>query len=257
LTKWYLDCTCDDGTALIFYVANLTWRKSSISYSSYLVSRPDQPLAKPDDVEHTGSSSLRNLDNPSISTGKIAWGSGKLGVEGIWTPGAQGIPPKLLYRKDRGLVFWTCLAPLCEAVVRLNGCKYEGLGYVERLDIALPSWEIPLDRLCWGRFLTRGTSMTWVVWEGNHSISHVYLGNRMIEGAIFVPGPGGSIVWDRGRLDLEGESGRVVRRGALGKTVFSKVPGASLLFPKKVLGMDETKWASRGEMVLGDERLGG
>jgi hypothetical protein len=36
LSKWYMDCVADDGTAFVGYHARLRWRRLTIHYASIL-----------------------------------------------------------------------------------------------------------------------------------------------------------------------------------------------------------------------------
>ena len=57
------------------------------------------------------------------------------------------------------------------------------------------------------------------------------------------------------RLSLS--DGRVLRRGALGKTALSVVPGMSRLFPTALLNIQECKWISRGKFIGGKGKESG
>ena len=44
---------------------------------------------------------------------------------------------------------------------------------------------------------------------------------------------------------------RVLRSGRIGETVLSAVPGLDRLVPGRILGLEETKWRSRGTLQIG------
>ncbi|HYF95417.1 MAG TPA: hypothetical protein VD969_24665 [Symbiobacteriaceae bacterium] len=45
LSKWYLDCVAEDGSALIGYRARLRWRSLALEYAAALVAPAGTPRA--------------------------------------------------------------------------------------------------------------------------------------------------------------------------------------------------------------------
>jgi hypothetical protein len=243
LAKWYLDCTTSRGEALIAYRARLTWGGLALDYTSVLESRRDAPA-------HVVTS-LRPGPAPQLQGALVTWEGGPLKVSGQWAA-LQPAAGATFLESEAGRVAWRCHQPLARATVRTPRGTWDGLGYVEHLEVGFAPWRLPIDELHWGRFLSPGASLVWVDWRGPHQRRLVLLDGAEVAGAAVdeagVRAPG---------LELSLHDPQVLRRGALGRTALALVPRLDALFPARLLATDETKWCSRGVLVRGGERLEG
>lgn len=243
LAKWYLDCTTDRGEALIAYCARLTWGRLSLQYASVLEHRLDQPPR----VE----TSLRPGPAPGLDGGLVTWESGALGLSGRWRALQPPVRATFLQAAE-GRVDWVCHQPLARASVTTPRGTWEGLGYVEHLEVGLVPWRLPIDELRWGRFTGEGASLVWVDWRGPHRRRLVLLDGVEVPDAEVdergVRAPG---------LELALAEPRLLRRGALGATALAAVPMLDSLFPTRILATDETKWTAPGVLTRGGARVEG
>ncbi len=170
-----------------------------------------------------------------------------MGVEARFASLARPLDATVL-EVPEGRVHWHCLQPRADASIAHAGSVLRGLGYVERLTVTLPPWSLPIDELAWGRFLGDRHTMVWIDWRGPHARKLVWLdGEEMGEGAGVRRR---SITSACGDVSLTIEDGRVLRRGALGKTALAVVPAIDRVLPVRILAVDETKWCARGVLAV-------
>ena len=160
----------------------------------------------------------------------------------------------MVYESSEGAIKWHCLHPRSRATVNLGyGKILQGLGYLERLDMTLAPWKLPIEELRWGRFLSHSDSLVWIDWKGSHSCRIV-----LQKGIL-----GRATTIDEGEIALNGNiglrlaGGDVLRKGALGETALAIIPGLKRLFPSKILNVRECKWRSRAELRRGDSSSSG
>ena len=235
LRKWYADCITDSGDTVIAYFAFARWSKISLYYSCVLRLLGDQPPC--------AQYSVRRSAEPVFDGATLHWKSPAFRFEGIW----KTIDPshsETVFSSERGTVEWNCFQPRADVGVCFGENQLRGLGYSEQLVMTIPPWEIPIQHLLWGRFLSDMDSLVWMDWRGPFS-KRVLLHN----GARLI---GGEVTHERIILEAGQEltfSGSVVlRQGALGSAALQKIPGAKRLLPRQILGVQETKWRSRAQL---------
>jgi hypothetical protein len=238
LSKWYLDCVTDEGSAFIGYAASLSWRGLSLNYSSLLLHRSSEGA--------TTKTALQGFSAPEVTGTLVRWSSPRLGVAGTWEADARAFRRRL-FESAEGGIEWECLQPRARAEVSVGGLRLEGLGYAERLKVTLPPWRLPFEELRWGRFLSDVDALVWVNWRGAHALDLVLHNGVCVRGA---PLADHELSAGRARLAL-GESA-LLREGSLGETALSGVPGARRFFPLRILRTRECKWLSRGVLTKPD-----
>ncbi len=211
LSKWYMDVVSDDGDPFLAYHAELRWHALRIHYASVL----------------DGAWSLGSTPAPEMHADRVSWNVPALQLSGDWTGGAAAVSEEVL----DGVV-WNCVRPCANACVETGGRKLAGLGYAERLTLTRAPWSLGIAELRWGRFLSATDWLVWIHLTGEHSKAITIHNGRHVEADALE--------------SLELTDSRVLRDGALGQTALSIVPGADGLFPASVLGIEETKWRSRG-----------
>jgi len=249
LSKWYLDCVADDGSAIIGYFARLRWRSLALQYAAALVA--------PAGLAPRQLHALRSVTAPVLGGGNCTWRCGALQLEGEWT--AVDTPVALdLLQTPEGVIRWRLHQPRAEARVRLDGAPglgavaIQGLGYVEELELTVPPWQLPFDLLLWGRFLSRSDALVWIRWERAAEPEatrrqFVLWNGSLVQGAavrpelISVPDSG---TW----TDLPLGDYRPLREGPLAANVFSAVPGLVSLLPRRFRDACESKRLTRGAL---------
>jgi hypothetical protein len=240
MRKWYADCVAADGTAVVAYWARLSWGTLRLRYAATLVRRAGATR---------DAATLRAGREPRPMSEGITWRCGRLGFEGHW----HGLDPSIgrtLLDSGEGHVAWSCLLPRARGrVVLADGAAVEGLGYVERLDLTVPPWRLPIRELRWGRFLADGAGVVWIEWRGPRPLALVVVNGSEVDGAEIGDD---AVAWRAGRLELE--PGSVLREGALGMTALARVPPVLWLALRAALEIHESKRLGRGRMVGDDGR---
>lgn len=240
LSKWYLDCVADDGDTCIGYAADLQWKALNLHYTSI--------LSYNNLVGSHTETSLRASPMPIVRLSNIHWSSPALGIEGNWKSLSSPIE-KELCRTPTGAIRWLCFQPHAKAIVRLGKDRYlEGNGYVERIEITIPPWQLPITELRWGRFIADNDALVWIDWRGSAPQSLLFHNDRqVVDWSI----KDNRILFDGERSLLTLANSIVLRNGPLVSTALSKIPGITKLFPTKILEAVECKWRSRGILEVG------
>jgi hypothetical protein len=233
LSKWYLDCVSDDGSAFIGYAASLRWKGLSLNYSSILQHRCDKEV----EINTT----LQEFSAPQVADSSIRWSSSHLKVVGTWKAIAQPIKRTLL-ESAIGNIEWNCVQPHARAEIRIGKeRRIEGLGYVEHLTMSIPPWHLPFDELRWGRFLSDNEALVWINWRGSNFLNLIFHNGIHIENALLTDHE-----LEAEEISLALSENRVLREGPLIKTALSMIPGINRLLPFQMLRTHECKWLSRG-----------
>ncbi|CAF0741986.1 unnamed protein product [Adineta ricciae] len=133
--------------------------------------------------------------------------------------------------------------PSASGKIELDGTTNQGLGYVERLTTTLKPWQMPINILRWGRFLSNNHSIVWIRWEGEEEKFLIFHNGLKYVGGII---DDDRIEFGTYRLMLEDKF--TLRNGPLVKTVFDKFSTIKQLFPAGFLNMKECKWQTRSEL---------
>jgi len=235
LEKWYLDAVADDGTTEIGYAARLAMGPLALTLASRLSCAPGEP---PRTRTHLVGASL-----PRLVGRTVTWRCPR-GPAGTWTARQLGGEHVLLDGRE-GALRWSCLFPAAAVELGRPGePPLAALGYVERLDLTLPPWRLPLRELRWGRFVAPTTSMVWIEWRGPQPLTLVLRDGQPASDARVgddgVSAVGAQLAWC---------PGEVLRDGELGTTVLRAVPVLRRALPAALLGTHETKWRRRGTLT--------
>jgi len=159
LVKWYLDTVEPDGSAAIAYWTSLKWL--GIDTDWHDLSRYD--LGRPP-VEF---SSRKDVPPPHLADGHITFQSAPLALETIHESAMPAVTVTLLDSTD-GRIVWECLAPAARARFDRDGVTTAGTGYVERMTMTTPPWQLPIDELRWGRWMNDDLThcLVWIDWRG-------------------------------------------------------------------------------------------
>ena len=160
LTKWYADCIGENGDTAIVYCGTVRWRTIVLPYASVLEAiAVNQP--------RTGYS-LRKCAMPVEEGTTIRWQSKSLKTKGAWERLDRPCDVRI-YESREGAIEWHSVHPQARATVDLgDGVLIQGLGYVERLEMTVAPWNLPLEGLRWGRFLSDSGSVVWIDWQGEY-----------------------------------------------------------------------------------------
>ncbi|MES2765596.1 MAG: hypothetical protein V4642_07005 [Bacteroidota bacterium] len=240
LSKWYMDAISADGDVLICYAAHLKWGLLSIPFSQ-IIFHAGSFIAK------TGL--FKNAVFPKSQDGFLKL---KIGEDELtWNQLAEA-KKFTLYDSPRGKIEWNVMMPSAAFTTNSGEFFKNGLGYIEKLEMTIPPWKLPISQLRWGRFVSEKTYCTWIEWKGDHPKILVICDGEVFENAeiseeeIYIP---------QKDLRLKLSKQKILREGNIGGTAFKKIPFFHVIFPSKVLKMYEWKARSFGEIFKNGEKI--
>ncbi|MEI6677354.1 MAG: hypothetical protein WCL21_02030 [Mariniphaga sp.] len=240
LDKWFLDFVGENGEAMIFYAATLTWHGWSSSYTSWL--------------HYDGSSGVhlksrfRSIQFPQIKDNLITWNDPKSGMSGTWESMAEMIQSRI-FDSEEGFLEWKCFQPASKVQLKINDSVLDGRGYAEQLILTIPPWKIPMNELRWGHFGSAENNMVWIELREKKIQRWFWLNGEKIENCtieddhIALPGKGLILNLDRGVL-LESEK----KIFSIATKIVRFIPGFKRVMPLNFLMADEIKWLSKGQL---------
>jgi hypothetical protein len=166
LSKWYLDCVTESGEAAVLYWAALRWGILRLRYGAALV--------KTRDADTVESYTLRPGTAPREIEGGVHWACRALNVDGSWVQRADGFE-RTLFEGKQGKIHWNCVTPRADATIRIGERTLCGMGYAECLTMTLKPWQLPFQKLRWGRFHSPADVLVWIEWCGSLERSWVFL----------------------------------------------------------------------------------
>jgi hypothetical protein len=237
LRKWYLDIADDLGHVYIGYWVSLRWGRLKLDGLQHLWRIPGEGIET--QTEITRKSAPEWQDNS-----RLIWKPEKL--EAIWESTGNPVEATLL-DVDGGKIVWRCTQPRARASVASSRLSFSGWGYTECIDVTIPPWKLPFNKLYWGRCHTSGHYVVWVKWEGREKQSLLWFdGTCSRDFTIEDDGLAASGIL----LRLSRSS--PLRQGKIGSTLFQPFPHIARLLPRSVLSVHERKWYSRGILETSD-----
>jgi len=233
LRKWYLDVVTEAGRVGIAY-----WVSVHAGPASYAVCG----LLRAGSAEASQSFSLRASHGPRLLNDRLVWRAPSLDLDISLLRVAPEFSRRLLDTPD-GAVDWTVWAPAAAVRFTVGDEVLTGEGYVERLDLSLPPWAIPVREFHWGRFVSDSRSLVWLKWEGEHPLALAWLdGVPVADPRIEVDGvalgsAGGLAIAER----------TVVTDATIGEQLTSLAPLQALV--DNVASSHQTRWLSRGTLT--------
>ena len=245
LVKWYLDAVEPDGAVWIAYWASVNWRGLNVAWHNATHYAPGQPPLE--------RSSVRRVPAPVMAAKRIAWRSDRIDIETTHAPMTTGVSVTLL-DDARGSIVWECLAPSALARFTRGGLSKEASGYAERMTMTVVPWELPIEELRWGRWMSDDarTSLVWIDWRGPLPRRWVVHNGIVADDASVrddgVELPAGSLALGEPRTLHDRSVGKLLRGVAGFARIAAHVP----------LSWHETKWCSRATWTGGaHERIPG
>ena len=240
LEKYYVDFVTSEGHYFIGYSAQTNLLGVEVNYRA-TVHHPSINGVKSDP-------SLSSRDAPVLNDTNLSWSAPKLGFDGHWQQ-LSSADSHVLHREDDGLVEWNCLQPLARArLTTASGDTYEGLGYVELLNMTIAPWHLGLQTLLWGRFVSEHHSVVWIVWHGKYPMALLMCDGQKIAN----PRISDSKV-QGDDLELSLERADTIRVASIGETLVSRLPSVLRTAPVEFLGGREEKYVSWGKLTFGDD----
>ncbi|HSH19118.1 MAG TPA: hypothetical protein VLA03_01620 [Draconibacterium sp.] len=247
LNKWFLDFIGENGEAMIFYAAKLTWRGLSASYTSWLIYNAVSGVNL--------KSRFRKVQFPQLKEKVVIWSDLIFGVSGIWESLAETIQSRI-FDSEKGYLDWKCFQPASKVQLKINDKVLEGRGYVEQLILTLPPWKIPMDELRWGRFVSEENIMVWIELREKEKQQWLWLNGEKTDRCTieddFISIPGKNIILNMDcavLLESEKKIYSVVER------LIRYIPGFNKVMPLNFIMADEYKWLSNGKLYKNDKLI--
>lgn len=127
-------------------------------------------------------------------------------------------------------------------VARAGQAPFDGVGYAECLTLTVPPWQLPIDTLDWGRWIShdRMHSSIWFRWRGAHPLVLVVEDGHAAADAVI---DGTTVSTATATLDIQ--PSRLLERRHLGEIV-SPIPLLTRVLPQSLLALEESKWLGHG-----------
>ena len=91
-----------------------------------------------------------------------------------------------LYKDSKNIeLIWNCHHPKGLAEIMYNGNIHKGFGYSETLFSLIKPWNLPIDELRWGRFLSDSYTLIWINWLGKYPVNKIFFNGTEFNDAIF------------------------------------------------------------------------
>jgi hypothetical protein len=231
LSKSYADCVSAEGAAFIAYAFDVSWGPVHLRYNASISCTPATSVR----VQTTGL----GFTAPVVEGDLVTWTSGRIGFGGNWTRREAPLR-KNVHSSQAGSIHWDCVVPAGIAHVQFsNGHSLDGLGYVERIDLSIAPWGMPIRTVRGGHFIAENGSAVWMEWAGQNPVRFGYLEGRP---AALADTSDTAVQFNEGILELS--RSKVLREGYLADTVFSRLPDINDLVPRSVLEIEDHKWLS-------------
>lgn len=235
LTKYYLDLVTESGEVFVWHwatlrvcgpvrlghVSELAWRPRSTRLGSAPAcesrwSSRVGPAPTTDDAAETA------FGKSNLDSGSLAWTCPALDLAGCWTRLVSG-PTLELLPESPGAIRWSCLHAASGVEVRRCGEVLRGHGYVERLDLTIAPWRLPIETLRWGRLVTasrsgvntdagvgagsgadhRPCSVVWIAWDGPRTQRIVVEDGRLVPSTEIAAIDDDHVAWTGVQLELD------------------------------------------------------
>jgi len=147
------------------------------------------------------------------------------------------------YSENNELI-WNCHHPKALAEIIYNGNIYKGFGYAETLFSLIKPWNLPIDELRWGRFLSDSYTVIWINWKGKYPINKIFLNSIEYNDAIF---ENDFIIFGEGIYKLKFSEIQLIRNGKL-SGLFSKMTLLNIFFNCRILNTVEIKYKAKATL---------
>ncbi len=227
-----MDCIDSLGNCFIIYFAKVEFFLVRFFYSG-LVFCDAKGFT-------TEKSTLRKTHKP-VTDGTINFNHRYLKTDVTLKRTVDPIIRSLYKDRKNNELFWNCHHPKALAEIIYNGKTYKGFGYAETLFSTIKPWDLPIDELRWGRFLSDSYTLIWIWWKGKHPINKMLFNDIEYNDAAF---ENDSVVFGNGTYQLKFSEIQIIRHGKL-SGLFSKMKLLRIFFNRRILNTTETKYKAK------------
>lgn len=227
-----MDCIDNHGNCFIIYWAKVEFFLIRFVYSG-LVFCDEKGFT-------TEKSTLSKTDKPIID-GSVSFNSIYFNTDMELIRINDPINCVLYKDGNNNDLKWNCHHPKALAEIRFNNNIYKGFGYAETLYSLTKPWNLPIDELRWGRFLSETDTVIWIYWAGTHAVNKLFFNGMEYKDADFKED---TISFGNGIYELKFLQIQVIRQGKL-SGLFSKMKLLKTIFNRRILNTLEIKYKSR------------
>lgn len=149
---------------------------------------------------------------------------------------------RTLYKdSENNELIWNCHHPKALAEIIYNGNIYKGFGYAETLFSPIKPWNLPIDELRWGRFLSDSYTLIWINWLGKYPINKIFFNGIEYNYAIF---ENDIIIFCDGIYQIKFSEMQLIRKGKL-SGLFLKMTLLKMFLNHRILNTIEIKYKAK------------
>ena len=235
IEKIYLDCIDEHGNCFIVYRVKAEFFLIRFIYSGLVFCSAEGIT--------TQKSTLRKAEKPVHN--KIINFNHKFLNIGVSLDRVDDPIIRSLFKDDKNNeLVWNCHHPKALAEISYNGNCYKGSGYAETLFLPLKPWNLPIDELRWGRFLSDSCTLIWINWEGKYPLNKLFFNGVEYNDATFEKE---IIKFSDGTYQLKFSEIQLIRKGRLSE-LFSKMKFLKIFFNRSILNSVEIKYKARSSL---------
>ena len=246
LEKLYFDCVDAQGNAWIGYGLKLQWL--------WMTLHAHQSLTHLDGVLETHWARTKAASAIQLTPEGLDYACPLFEVQA--QPWAT--PPLLetLYARRRKSIVWHCLYPHAALVVKRDkNPMLAGQGYVERLTMTLPPWQLPIQTLHWGRFVAQEHSLVWIRWQQQAETTHwVFFNGKKIAKCSFSLS---QLHLQEENIFLDIQAHKTLVKGRPLDQLGGKLGPIHRLLPQKLRQWTEVKWLAKGTLRVPQQTVTG
>ena len=162
-------------------------------------------------------------------------------INGSWERSDAPIAISLYKDNQNHELIWNCHHPKSRTIIKYNGKIYKGFGYAESLSLPVKPWNLPINELRWGRFLSDSSTVIWISWKGKFPVNRIFLNGIEKNDAIYHDE---IVSFDDGIYKLEFSDITIIRKGRL-LNLFSGFSFLKILFDRRILNTMEIKYKAK------------
>jgi hypothetical protein len=232
IEKLYADCIDDTGNCFIVYHAELQFFFLRFYYGALIFSNSGDVVSEITTFKKT---------SVQIPEDEFYFIHKSLGIQAKWKRTADAIIVHLFKDKNNQELIWNCHHPKALTEINYKGSLYRGLGYAETLSLSFKPWNLPIDELSWGRYLSETDTIVWILWKGSYPVNKIFYNNVEYNDALIEDD---KIEFGNGAFQLVFTKISIIRKGKL-SDVLTKMPWLKVLFKRSILNSVENKYKAR------------
>lgn len=238
LVKHYFDGIDNTGNTIIIYAAQLNFFGIKIPFSSYILHE------KCGAITEEGRLTKADLNFEDTINIKIK----SLNITGQWKTKTRAIK-EVLYQRENKQLMWDCHTPNADFTISTGNKHFSGVGYCETLHLPFYPWQLPIQTLKWGRYLSESTTIVWIEWIGQHPLKKIFWNGELCNDAEIEDD---KIVFKTKKAMLVFDERTIIRNNPLAASA-NRHPVFKIIFPAGFLKTQEIKYTATAKLFMNGE----